>query len=481
MPNKPTTALLLTLISAAAVFALAGTIQAADAPVAAAPATATATAPTTGSDLGAIDWTKPNWLTDLSLGVAEGYDDNLLGVSGLGLLSRSSWVNTISLRLGVDFAPLLADGAAIQTLPFVYAPDRVTYFQDSQESYTAHRFSDTFKGKLGDVTYSLVNSFLYNDGSKLAETYALNQLSGAAGNQNDKYRNNLAHALPRERRNQDQDRYTAFVQDNFGYFFFRPASSLVYYNLNTYLFNTSLAPYKGYQDYIDRWDVNGGADLGYKLAEDFSFTLGYRDGYQHQDQFSLGINSDQHYSSNHYQRLLVGLEGKLTNWLTVNLDAGPDFRDYNPNAPIIHLRTTRFYGEAAATATLSKTQSLTFSFKQWEFLSSTGLVPYDDISYSLVYHWKTTKSLGLDLGAKYLNTNYTLGDDYAGSAPSLRNDVEYEGSIGISYTIVPHLVATISDTYDKGLNGLTTLAATYAPAYRDFEHQVAGLRLQYSF
>jgi hypothetical protein len=463
MPNKPATVLFFTISAAAAVPAIFATARASDAPAATA------------------IWAKPKWLTDLSFGVKESYDDNLLLVSGQGLPEQSSWVNTISLKFGVDFAPLLADGAAVQTLSLVYQPDKVTYAQDSQESYTAHRFNTTFKGKLDDVTYSLTNAFLYNDGSRLGVTYALNQLSGAAGNQNDKYRNNYAQSVPRERRNQDQDRYAALVQDDLGNFFFRPVSSLLFYNLNTYQFNTSFAPYKGYQDSIDRWDVNGGADFGARLTKDLSFTLGYRDGYQHQDQFSPGINSDQHYSSNHYQRVLAGLEGRVAGWLTVNLTAGPDFRDYNPSAPIIDLRTTRFYGESVVTATLSKTQTLTFNFKQWLFVSSSGLVPFDDITYSLTYHWSAARKWGLDLGAKYLQANYTIGDDIAGSAPSLRNDLEYEGSIGLSYAIVPNLVATVSDTYDKALNGLTTLSAANGPSYRNFEHQVAGVGLQYKF
>ena len=233
----------------------------------------------------------------------------------------------------------------------------------------------------------------------------------------DKYRNNYTHSVPRERRNQDQDRTTALVQWDTPEFFVRPISTLTYYNLNTYIFNTSLAPYKGYQDYVDRWDVNGGADVGYNIAQGLAFTVGYRDGYQHQDQFSPGINSDQHFASNHYQRVLFGLEGRITDWLNVKLSGGPDFRDYNPDAPITHDRTTRFYGEAQATATITKTQSLNFAFKQWLFVSSTGLVPYDDISYALTYHWSATKKLGFDLGAKYLEANYTLGDDDAGVGP----------------------------------------------------------------
>ncbi|MGD1031121.1 MAG: hypothetical protein ABSA05_08280 [Opitutaceae bacterium] len=424
---------------------------------------------------------KPVWLTDLSFSDKESYDDNVLVVSGQGMPEQSSWLNTASFKLGVDLAPVLADGNAVQSLAFAYQADRFFYAQAPAEDYTAHRFNELFRGKVGSFSYSLDNAFLYEDGSRLGATYALNQLTGPAANQDDKYRNFFSQAVPRERRNQIQDRYTAQVRYDTADFFFRPISTLTYYNLNTALFNTSAAPYKGYQDWPDRWDVNGGGDLGFKATPDLAFTLGYRDGYQHQDQFSPGINSDQHFSSNHYQRVLLGLEGKPAPWLNVKLAAGPDFRDYNPQTPISALRTTRYYGEALATAALPGNQSLTLNYKQWLFVSSTGLAPYYDTLCSIFYHWNATRQLGLDMGAKYMEANFKPGDDFEGSAPSLRDDTDCQGSIGINYALSPHLAASITYTYDKGLNDLGGLAAAYFPAYRDFEHAIVAMGLQFKF
>jgi hypothetical protein len=438
--------------------------------------------PATDTSLpGFTGWTKPAWLSDLSFGIKESYDDNLLRVSGNGLPIESSWVDVVSMKLGFNLVPFVAaDPGTIQTFTVIYQPDKVTYNQASSENFTAHRVNTTLKGKAGDVTFGLDDAFLYNDGSKLAPIYALNQLSGAAGNQNDKYRNSLAHAPARERRNQYQDRYTAFLQFDTPYLFIRAVSALNYINMNTYLFNTSLAPYKGYQDWIDRYDVNVGADLGYKLAPNWALTLGYRDGYQYQQQYSAAINSDQHYSSNHYQRLLLGLEGKL-DWLTVKLSAGPDFRDFNPNTPISDLHTTRYFGEAAVTANFSYGQSLTLNYRDYIFVSSTGLVPYEDYSYGLIYHWNATRQLGVDLGGKLFEHNYTLGDDLAGSAPSLREDLDYEGLVGVTYAITPHFIASATFSYDKGQNDLSSLPANYAPSYRDFEEGVFTAGLQYRF
>jgi hypothetical protein len=429
---------------------------------------------------GFTGWSKPAWLSDLSLGVKESYDDNVLRVSGNGLPTESSWVDVLSLKLGFNLASVLADPGTFQTFSLVYQPDRATYSSASSENFTANRVNLVVNGKSGALSFGLDEAFLYNDGSKLAPTFALNQLAGAAGNQNDKYRNSLAHAPARERRNQYQDRYTAFLQFDTQYVFFRPVSALNFIDMNTYLFNTSVAPYKGYQDWIDRYDINVGADIGFKVAPHWAITVGYRDGYQYQQQYSLAINSDQHYSSNHYQRVLFGLEGKL-DWLTLTFFGGPDFRDFNPNTPISDLHTTRYYGEASGTAKLSKKQSLTLRYKDYIFVSSTGLVPYEEYTYSLLYHWDATKQLGIDLGAKLFEHNYTLGDDVAGSAPSLRQDLDYEGLAGLTYVITPHLIASLNYNYDQGRNNLSSLAATYAPSYRNFTEGVYAAGLQYKF
>jgi hypothetical protein len=476
MQPKRTNKLQYILAAASVAFALGSAAHAADATSASAPA-ATATPTPAATDTLA----KPSWLSDLALGDTESYDDNVLIVSGKGLKPQDSWVNDLSFKIGFNIADLLGKPAGIQTFTVAYVPDKVWYSNASQEDYTAHRFVLALKAKSDDWSVGVDESFLYNDGNKLAETYALNQLSGAAANQNDKYRNNYSHAVARERRNQDQDRYNAFIQYDQPDFFFRPVSTLTFYKLNTLLFNTSKAPYEGYQDYIDRYDVNAGADLGYKLAPNISLVLGYRDGYQNQAGFAPALNSDQHYSSNHYQRLLGGIEGKPLNWLSVKLALGPDFRDYNPNTPISDLHTTRFYGEGVATATLAPNQSLSLNYKQWYFVSSTGLVPYEDITYALTYHWSATPEWGLDLGAKYLEANYTLGDDLAGSAPSLRDDLDYALSLGVTYNITKNLIASVGYNYDKGENGLSTLAAKYQPYYRDFLHDVTSVGLKYKF
>jgi hypothetical protein len=467
MLSKHSRVLLSTLAAATAVLALSHA----------------ALADSTQSNFALVDFQKPAWVSDLQFEAKSSYDDNVLGVSGNGLQPRTSWVDTFSFRVGVNFSSFLPKAGPTKALSLSYSVDSATYTEASAEDNIQHKLGLVFKGKSDDFSWSLEDNFLDVEGNKVAPTYALNQLgaTAAGSDQNDKYRNNYAHSVARERRDQVQDRYTAFVQFDEGNVFFRPISQLTFYNLETDVFNTANAPYKGYQDYVDRWDINGGADLGYRLTSKFAVTFGYRDGYQHQDGFPLAINSDQHQASNHYQRALLGLEGKLTDWLTVKLAAGPDFKTFNPDTAIIHDKTTRFYGEGLLTATLPYDQSLSLTYKQWFFVSSTGLVPYEDTAVALAYHANVTKQLGVDLGVRFLEANYTIGNDYAGSAPDLRDDGDWGESAGVSYNFTPHIVVALTYNYDKGENELGSLAAKYFPNYRSFDHEVTALDIKYKF
>jgi len=435
-------------------------------------------APTVHADTKDVfDFNKPNWLSDLSVGAKESYDDNVLLVSGLGLPVQSSWVDDFTAKVGFNFVPFIPKEDGITTLSLVYAVDKASYQKASSENNTKNNWNLLFKGGADTFTWNLDEAFLWVDGNKQAPTYAENQLGSSAkgSNQNDKYRNNYAHSVARERRDQVQERYTASVTDTVGNYFIRPISQITFYNLDTAVYNTSNAPYKGYQDYIDRWDLNYGGDVGYLITPKLSIYLGYRDGYQHQDGYSKAINSDTHQASNKYQRLLFGLDGTITPWLTLKALVGPDFKDYNPDTAITHDRTTRYYGEGSAVVTLPASQSVTLSYKQWFWVSSTGLVPYEDTTVSLTYHIAVTPELGFDAGAKYLDANYTLGNDYAGSAPDLRDDGDYNANAAVTYTFEKHIVIALAYNYDAGRNLLRDLPAKYFGAYRDFTHNVTSL------
>jgi hypothetical protein len=425
---------------------------------------------------------KPAWLTDLSVGVKESYDDNvyLTGVDPVskplpvgGVLAEknhSSFVTTVSPKVGVNFAPLLANQKTFQALTFSYAPDFVTYHDADTESYNNHRIANTVKGQVEDFSFNLDNTFNYIDGSKYGPSYPSGLNAYGTGNL-------------RERREQLQDRSNLTLKYDQEKWFVRPTASLLYYDLET----KQLAGYTGYQNYADRYDVNGGVDLGYKLNPDLAVTLGYRDGAQYQQKYSAAIDKYGRSASSDYQRVLLGIEGKPFSWLVVKLQGGPDFRNYDDSAPVSDYNPVKFYGEASLTATLSKQDSLSFNYRQWEWVSSTGEVPYLDSTYDLNYKHKFNDQLSANLGARLLGSDYTSGLGVTGGQPghyvgtaNARNDLFYTLSAGVQYAFNANFSASLTYSYDLGRNGEDGLSDAAVQA-REFNHQLISLGATFKF
>jgi hypothetical protein len=294
--------------------------------------------------------------------------------------------------------------------------------------------------------------------------------------------------MPRERREQYQDRSSVVLQYDLDPFFIRPVGSVLDYTLKTDLRNTAAGLGNvGYQNFPDRGDFNGGADIGYHIAPPVAVTLGYRYGHQYQAQLPLSVSpTDQHFSSSDYQRVLLGLEGEWK-WLSYKLAGGPDFRSYNSMAPVNDFHPIKYYGEASITAKINEANSITFTYKQWEWVSSVGLVPYFDSTFALNYHWNATPKLGLDLGGKILEADFTGGNENGIAVPaettSLRDDRLYSVSAGVTYAFTRHLSASAGYVFDRGANVLGDLPAALAATeqFRSYTRQTGTVGLLYKF
>lgn len=416
----------------------------------------------------AAAWQKPAWLTDLSLGIKESYDDNvfLSGVdpkfyssgytvpsgSVAALENRWSWVTTVSPKLGVNFAPLLGKQTAWQTLSLAYTPDFAIYHDQTSENYEAHRFGAGVKGKADAFSFGLDEAFTYVHGSDYGPLYPGNYVTA------------YNVGAPRERREQIQDRAAVVFQYDWNKWFVRPTASLVYYDLMTKQLDVN-----GYQNFEDRYDVNGGADFGYKILPHLAVTLGYRYGHQYQEQFSFSNMS----VPNDYQRVLLGVEGKPWSWLTVKIQGGPDFRNYEGdsathNTPVKNLNMITYYGEASLTATISPKDLLTFYYKGWQWVSSIGRVAYFDSTYDLNYHRKLTDKLNLDLGGRLLTADYTMGN----LSTSARDDSQYTVSAGLAYALNTHVNLNVAYALDLGRNAQDNVVNAET---REYDHQLVSL------
>jgi hypothetical protein len=416
---------------------------------------------------------KPAWLTDCSIGIKESYDNNvfLSGVSPqylpasytvpagsvAALKDRSSWITSVSPKIGFNFAPLIGN-TNFQTLSLAYAPDLVAYHEQPTENYTAHRVLAAAKIKTEPVTFSADDNFVYVDGSGMGPVYPGALYSA------------FATTADRERRRQIQDRANVSIQYDSEHFFVRPTASLLYYDLMTAQLDLA-----GYQNYADRADVNGGVDFGYKLTPKFAVTAGWRYGRQYQQQYAFSKYS----SSSDYQRALFGVEGSPWKWLSVKIQSGPDFRSYDGNSathttPVGNRHPVRYYGEALATVIFAPENTLTFRYKLWEWVAGTGKVPYADGTYELNYHWQPAKKIAFDLGGKFSDWDYS-----SGNLPTCkRDDLFFDATAGVSYAVNNHVSISLSTSLDWGGNAKSGVTN---PKNREFDRQLVSLGTQWKF
>ena len=419
-------------------------------------------------------WTKPAWLTDLSVGFKESYDSSVFLSSvnpgyyaggytippGSVKAGENAWsmVSTVSPRVGVNFLPWLGGQPWLQTASLAYAPEVTRYSEQPSENYEAHRVVAALKTQGDDWSFKGDNAFTYIDGNKFSPTYPGGYVTAW---------NTVA---PRERRDQYQDRAAVSLQYNWHPWFFRPTASLLYYDLRTARINRT-----GYQNYINRYDVNGGADGGYQITPGLAGTLGYRYGYQYQQQLSWSPYD----STGTYQRVLAGLEGKPWSWLEGKIQGGPEFHQYESDtathiSPVNDLNLLTHYGEASLTATFDSQDLLTFKYKQWQWVSSVGKVPYFESCYDLNYHRKLTRRLGLDAGGRLLDADYNSGN----LTTCQRNDLQYTFTAGLGFAVTPRFSLSLAYQLDLGRNAQDNIAN---PNTRDYERNLVTAGAQYKF
>ena len=415
-------------------------------------------------------WEKPVWLTDLSLRVGESYDTNIYLASidlppgdHVAVKDKASAITTISPKIGADFAKLLGSDSILKTFAVGYAPDIALFHNAPDETNVTHRFTTLLKGKADAVSFSLDNTFTFINGDSEGLFYPA-----------DKSYSSFVNGTVRERRQQWQERTKASVTYELGSFFIRPTGSLLYYDLATDLkpsasYNSNLY---SYTNYVDRYDVNGGADLGYKLNKGLALTAGYRYGHQEQGL----VPGSPITANNDYQRALVGVEGSPFKWLKVEAVAGPQFTTYSDSRQyvaetkakgLIDKNRDDIYAEASATITPTSVDTLVLKYKRWNWVSSTGKNATLETSYDASYRHQFTKKLALELGLRAAQADY--------HPSALRNDWDYVSSVGLKYAVTKNLGLDAAYAYDRGNNDQP------ATTYRDYKRSIVSSGVTWKF
>lgn len=408
---------------------------------------------------GADGGSRPSWLTEVSVTAREGWESNVFltntaGPEGRDLANRPSLVTTVSPKVAVDFAPLLEEAnpdLKFTHLSLGYAPEIVRYLDQPGENYDAHRLAQGIQASWGAFSLLADNQISIVEGTNTTPQYS--------------ERSSVATALIRERRDQIQDRASIQLKYGAGDGFLRPAASLLYYDLQTAL-RAPVDENQGWQNYADRYDVNGGADFGYKVLPDFYLVAGYRHGHQHQGNlFAAPANS-----TNDYERVLFGWEGKPAPWLKTQAQFGPDFRTYGGDRPFGHDGDdTRLFFDVSAAFEISRKDTLSLKARQWEWLSGSGVSSYQDLAASVAYRhaWSDVLDTGVEL--KWSEADY--------DAPSSLHDSLYTVKEELAWTVN----ARVSIRADYSFSRAQDMTRNPNCSGREFANHQVGLAVKVSY
>jgi hypothetical protein len=406
---------------------------------------------------------KPAWLTELSVTLKETYDSNVYGSNtnrpGYAPVSNmSSWLTSVTPKLAFDFAQLLDYGKDeeknVETFALSYAPEVVRYYDAPSENYEAHRIGTQVKGKVDSFSYNLDNSFVFIDGSKDSPHY------GAATSA-------YGTAIARERRDQFQERGKLILRNDWENWFIRGVGTVLYYDLNSTRENPNVAGNAGWVNWVDRYDFNAGADVGYKITKDLAATLGYRRGHQYQEGFSWAASRND----NDYDRIVAGFEGKPFTWMKVELQAGPSFHHYDSNlmAPGHDSEITQTYIDGNVAFEVTSKDTITLRAKQWQWVSSTGTSSYEDKTYEFLYKHKWLKQLTSTIGVMVQDSHY--------NAPMVRDDWYFTYSAGLKYDLNEWVSFFADYSFSQGKNGVEDNGYTG----REFDRQLVTLGVKGQF
>lgn len=402
---------------------------------------------------------RPAWLTELSLTTRESWESNVYltnkaGPGGRDLANRPSYVTGIAPKLALDLAPLLKGSDPdfdLKHLNLAYTPEIIRFHDQPGENHDIHRVATGLEASWASFSIKADNLLSLVDGSHETPQYT--------------GRSSIAIGLIRERRDQIQDRMNLQLRYDGGGWFLRPAASFVYYDLQTDL-RVATGANAGWQNYADRYDLNGGVDAGFEVLPGFFLISGYRHGRQHQGNlFAASSNS-----SNDYDRLLFGWEGKPLPWLKTQFQAGPDFRSYGKEVPAGHETDKNFfYLDGSLTADCGSGDSITLKARQSEGVSGSGINSYQETSFGVVHKHKWNASVETGTELKWLRADY---DD-----PSSMNDTLYTLHEDLAWKINKHFTLSADYSFSQSQDMTENANASL----REYANHQVGISLKASY
>ena len=392
-----------------------------------------------------------SWKPTVAFSAKESIDSNVFlqdvqpssSINGAAPAHKESAVSTASAAFGLAYV-----GAANFNLAASYAPETTVFSSASSENFTAQKLGLNLGGSAGDAKWTLQNTGTFINGSDRGLIFGGPGGVPAIG------------GIPvRDRRDAFVDRSSFALTETFSGWFVRPVATGYVHN-----FLTGQSKAAGYENYIDRQEVIGGADFGWEVAAKTFLVAGLRYGEQQQGKLN-GVDST--YDSV-IRRMLLGIEGTPAPWLQLSVLGGPETRSWATGTPAGFARgKSLLWIDASASLKLGSRDTATVAAKRFEQPAFSSQSVYQDITYEATWRHKFCDSLALSAGGKA----------YGGcwEAPVNRDDWIYTPSASAQYAINSHCTAELGYSVDRARSRVPNTDG------REFRRQLASIAAKYAF
>jgi len=345
--------------------------------------------------LTALHASASSWTLRPAFAAEIGYDDNVF------LQDRSALLPAVAnpvpdeaasgfLKTSASLAATYKAGDSVFTAG--YTAELTRYEAFASENHDDHRLELASRGHSANWSHAFKGSLLVVSGENTSPAFGHAGGTPAIGG-----------ADLRARRDQAYTKFSGNLTRTLNHGFVRAVTAA---NIQDYHTHHLAAP--GYANYVDRAEYTAGLEGARNVHKDFALVAAVRGGFQRQADL-LGVAQN---SSNTLTRVLVGVEGRPHADLKLAILAGPDFRRYDSTVPAGFDRTrTARYVEASATWTPCKTDTVTFTAKDYLWLSSGGRLPYQNTAAALAWEhaftaeWSVTLASDIEVGD---NRDYVL-------------------------------------------------------------------------
>jgi len=399
--------------------------------------------------------------TTVSVMAKESYDSDVFLQSQGPLANDHSFVTIVVPSLGLKWKPckeFWLEGS--------YAPELASYSSDHSEDYVAHKAALNLGGNVGTGKWETDNSINWVEGNSKGPTYywagpttpGITPVPALDG------------SPLRDRRDQAVYRDSFKFEQPIGDWFVRPVATAFVQDFMTQ--QKAVTHVAGttsyYANYVDRNDINGGLDAGYKIQENADVFLGYRYGAQNQAQVVNNAANPSY--SNEYQRALVGIEGAPSKWLKINAVAGPDFRTFTGAfiPASFNKHKTKLYFDATASIMPSTADTIALGAKRFELPGYLGKSVLCDSIYEISWRHKFTDKFSTSVGFRA---------EYWDFDAPLRKEWWYGANVSAAYNFTAHFSAEASYNYDRFISGVDALGTANWESTR----HVASLGVRYKF